>query len=166
MLTENQKGAINTLLSLYNWHSKIFNNALEGISEKDAENRLNSKANHIKWIAGSLVHQRFELGKLFGLEMQDAGFGLFRDFKSIIEDAEYPTLATYQSDWEKISAVLADKLANISAEQYNGPDPFQMPGGDYKFSDSISFMIDRESYCIGQLGLFRRLLGYDAIKFD
>ncbi len=165
-MNENQKGTIHTLLNLYNWHSKMFKNALDGIADKDAENRLNSKANHIKWIAGSLVHQRFEMGKVFGLEMQDAGFDLFRDFKGIVENAAYPALDTYRADWEKISPVLADKLANISEAQFNGPDPFQMPGGDFRFSDSILFMIDRESYCIGQIGLFRRLLGYDAMKFE
>ena len=45
-------------------------------------------------------------------------------------------------------------------------DPFEMPGGDYTLFDSITFSTDRESYCIGQIALYRRLLGYDAMKYD
>jgi hypothetical protein len=41
-----------------------------------------------------------------------------------------------------------------------------MPGGDYTFFDTLTFSIDRESYCIGQIGLYRRLLGYDAMKYE
>jgi len=42
-------------------HTKFFLSALEGISDKDVSNRMETKANHIGWLTGSLVQQRFEL---------------------------------------------------------------------------------------------------------
>ena len=36
----------------------------------------------------------------------------------------------------------------------------------YSWYEMIYFTIDRESYCIGQLALFRRLLGYEAMKYS
>jgi hypothetical protein len=53
----------------------------------------------------------------------------------------------------------------MSEEDLNGPDPYKMPGANYTFFDTTVFCIDRESYCIGQIGLFRRLLGYEAMKY-
>ncbi|MEP6514028.1 MAG: DinB family protein, partial [Parafilimonas sp.] len=74
-------------------------------------------------------------------------------------------LDEYRNDWNKISGVLKDALANVSEEKLDSPDPMEMPGGPYTFLDTIVACTDRESYCIGQIGLWRRLLGYEAMKY-
>lgn len=155
-----------TLLSLYDMHTKSFPNALAGISDQDAQNRLNTKANHIAWIAGSLVYQTYVLANAAGIKKKHQGEELFEGWKGIQDNVSYPSLETYKKDWAAIRGELRNALANLSEEQLNGPDPFQMPDGNYTFAEVLTFTIDRESYCIGQLGLFRRLLGYDAMKFE
>lgn len=47
------------LLTLFDLHSTFFARAIEGVSEKDMHNRLNTKANHMAWLTGSLVQQRY-----------------------------------------------------------------------------------------------------------
>lgn len=162
----NKQSAMYTLVNMYDWHTKLFKNVIVGISDKDSQNRLNTKANHVAWIAGSLVHGRFELGKLVGLDLEQTSNDLFKDNKGIQDNITYPSLDEYRKDWEKISPVLKSALLKISDEQLNGPDPFNMPGGPYTFLDTIIACTDRESYCIGQVGLYRRLLGYDAMKYE
>ena len=44
-----------SFLVLYDMHSTYFHSVLEGIKDEDRHNRLNTKANHIAWLAGSLV---------------------------------------------------------------------------------------------------------------
>lgn len=154
------------LINIYDWHTKLFKNVINGINDKDAQNRLSTKANHIAWIAGSIVNGRYELGKFFGLEMQQTSHELFKDNKGISEGVKYPPLDEFRSDWVKISQPVKDALANAGEEKLNGPDPFNMPGGPYTFFDTIVACIDRESYCIGQIGLWRRLLGYEAMKYE
>ena len=158
--------SIKTLINIYDWHTKFFRNVLVGIADKDAQNRLNTKANHIAWIAGSIVNGRYELGKFFGVELQQTSHELFKDNKGIQEGIAYPPLDEFRKDWEKISEPVKDALANASEEKLNGSDPFNMPGGPYTFFDTIVACTDRESYCIGQIGLWRRLLGYEAMKYE
>jgi hypothetical protein len=157
--------SMDTLANLYDWHTKLFINVIDGISDKDAQNRLNTKANHIAWIAGSIVHGRYELGNILGVGLKQTSHELFRDYKGIQDNIPYPSLDEFRKDWEIINQVLRDALANASEEQLNGPDPFEMPGGPFSFFDTIIACIDRESYCIGQIGLWRRLLGYEAMKY-
>ncbi len=164
--TINKKTSMFMLINLYDWHTKLFRNVIEGISDKDAQNRLGTKANHVAWIAGSLVNGRYELGNLLGLELKQGSHELFSDYKGIQDNVSYPSLTEFKKDWEDISPALKDALMNVSDEQLNGADPFNMPGGPFTFFDSIIACMDRESYCIGQIGLYRRLLGYEAMKYS
>jgi len=162
---------LNAFATLYDMHTKFYNNVIEGISDKDAHNRLNTKANHVAWIAGSIVHGRYELAYAIGVDRSTisenkSSYELFKDYKGIQDGVTYPSLAEYRKDWKLITPVLKDQLLNLSDEQLNGPDPFEMPGEDLTLFDSITFSIDRESYCIGQIGLYRRLLGYEAMKYQ
>lgn len=161
-----QKIKLQVVLSLFDWHTGLFHKALEGINDTDAANRLGTKANHIAWLSGSLVYGRYSLAGLLGIEQKQAGLELFENFKGIIDDAIYPSLNDFRNDWNNISPLLKEKISSLSEDELNGPDPFKMPGGDFKLFDTLLFCTDRESYCIGQIGIFRRLLGYPALKFD
>jgi hypothetical protein len=157
------------LIFQYDLHSKFFTNVLADITDKDAHNRLNSKANHIAWIAGSCVHLRFELAKAMGVDKKEKHGDLYKqenDMKPIQDDLTYPSLTEFKQEWERITPVLKDIMMNLNEEKLNSPDPFGMPGGEFKLIDTLIFCLDRESYCIGQIGIFRRLLGYDAMKYD
>ena len=160
-----KKSAMQAVINMYDWHTKLFKNATIGISDKDAQNRLNTKANHVAWIAGSLVHARYDLGTLLGLDLIQTSNDLFKDNKGIQDNIIYPSLEEFRNDWDKITPVLKNALLNVSEEQLNAPDPFNMPGGPYTFFDTIVACTDRESYCIGQVGLYRRLLGYEPMKY-
>lgn len=169
--TASKKDMMEIIINLYDYHTKLFLNALDGISDKDAQDRLGTKANHIAWIAGSMVYQRQVLAKAMGIAVNQRSEQFFKaekgqGHKGIQDDLTYPSLKEYQEDWTTISSALKDSLADVGEEKLNGPDPFEMPGGDYTFFDTLTFCTDRESYCIGQIGLYRRLLGYDAMKWD
>jgi hypothetical protein len=75
---------IKPLLFLFDIHTKLFPNAIEGISGKDAANRM-KLANHVAWLAGSLVHQRFDM-RIFRFRNERYGKRLFKDFKGLQEN--------------------------------------------------------------------------------
>jgi len=154
---------IKPLLFLYDIHTGLFPNVIVDITEEHAHNRLNTKANHTAWLAGSLVQQRFEMENLLGSDKKQAANELFKDYKGIQDNITYPLLKTYKDDWEKISHVLKNLLENVTDEKLDSI--FNM--GDMKVAhfEMIGWGIHREAYIIGQLGLWRRLLGYDAMKY-
>lgn len=156
---------VDSLVALYDMQTTFFNNALEGISNEDAHNRLHTKANHISWLTGSLVQQRFELMELVaGNSPQQQAHELFDNNKGIQDGLDYPSLSSFKEDWKKISPDLREALLHVSDEKL---DSIIEMGPDMKMSvlEMLTFIIYREANCIGQIALWRRLLGYDAMKY-
>jgi hypothetical protein len=151
------------LIDLYDLHTTFFNNAIEGISDEDSTDRLGTKANHVTWLAGSLVQERYELAKLLGSSLTSTANELFKDHMGIQENAIYPSLDSFKLDWKEISPVLKEQLLKATDVELDKVMDFQ--GMSFPLYDLISFQIYREANCIGQIALWRRLLDYDAMKY-
>ena len=151
-------------LVLFDMHTDFFGKVTDGISDNDAHNRLNTKANHVAWLTGSLVQQRFELAKEFGIDRRQSADELFKDNKGIQDDVTYPPLAEFKKDWDKITPELREALINVTDEKLD--EKFEMmPGMKITYYELMTFMIYREANIIGQIALWRRLLGYEAMKY-
>jgi len=164
MKTTPKDSRLFSIIVLYDMHSDFLHKALDGISDDDAHNRLGTKANHVAWIAGSLVEQRFELANMLGLQTQHAAHELFKSNQGIKDDVKYPSLKEYQSEWDRITPQLKDLLLNAESQKLD--EKFEMsPDFKITYFELISFMTYREANCIGQIALYRRLLGYEAMKY-
>lgn len=164
METKTVSSRMQSLISLYDMHSDFFSKAIDGISDKDAHNRLNTKANHVAWIVGSLVHERYEMAGLFGdSDMKQKADELFKDFQGIKENVTYPSLSEFKKDFEKITPVLRKALVNVTDEKLDSQ--YEIPEMKMSYFELAGFMIYREANLIGQIALWRRLLGYDAMKY-
>lgn len=148
---------------LYDMHTAFFPKVLEGISDKDAHNRLNTKANHVAWLTGSLVHERYEMANALGIDVKQISDELFEDHKGIQDGLTYPSLDEFRKDWKNITPILRNAFLELNDEKLDSP--FSMPGGTMTFFDLISFITYREANCIGQIALWRRLLGYEPMKY-
>ena len=153
-----------SIVVLYDMHTTFLVSALDGISDSDAHNRLNTKANHIAWLTGSLVQQRYELANDYGIEGEQASTDLFKDNQGIKDEITYPALDSFKSDWEYISPLLREALIKADSEKL-GSTFEMMPGMKMSNFDLVSFVAYREANCIGQIALWRRLLGYEAMKY-
>ena len=151
------------IMILYDMQTDFFKRVLKGIEDKDLLKRLGTEANHSSWIAGSVVSGRYYLGKCFNLEVESSTGKLFENNQGIIDNAIYPTLVEYENDWDKISPLLRDALMLASAEKLN--EKIEMPGMEMTLFDMIIFTSYREANCIGQIALWRRLLGYKAMSY-
>ncbi len=153
-----------SLIVLYDMHTKFLVSALNGISDKDANNRLKTKANHVAWLMGSLVQERFETAKIFGINEKQAADELFKDHKGIEDNINYPSVAEFKKDLDKITPKLRDALVTVGDEKLD--EKFEMmPDMKMTYYELITFMTYREANIIGQIALWRRLLGYEAMKY-
>ena len=156
---------LTSLIMLYDLQTTFFESVLEGIADNDAHNRLETKANHIAWLAGSLVEQRFWLARELGDEHQkQEADELFRDNKGIQDDLTYPSLEVFKKDWKRITPSLKDALVATTDEQLERKIEMG-PGQAFSLLEMIAFLIYREANCIGQIALWRRLLGYPPMKY-
>lgn len=153
-----------TVLATYDLQTSYFFRVLDGISDEDAHQRLGTKANHIAWLSGSLVQQRYDLATLLGMDKKPRSNELFKDFKGIQDDVIYPSLEQYREDWDLISSDLRSAIQDAASEKLDAV----LDMGDMKMSyfELINFTMYREANCIGQIALWRRLLGYPPMKYD
>lgn len=151
------------LMVLFDMHTKFYHQAIAGIAEEDALKRLNTKANHVAWLAGSLVQERFELAKILGQELKSASEALFADHQGIKDNVKYPSLKTYANDWDKITPILRKALTNATDETLDRVLTF--PEMSFPVYEMVAFDMYREANCIGQIALWRRLLGYNPINY-
>lgn len=155
---------ISGFLTLFDMQTTFFKRSIDRISEKDAYNRLNTKANHIAWLTGALVQQRFMITSEAHPELKQHGSELFKDNKGIQDDAKYPSLEEYIADWEKISPIARAVLVSMNDEKLDSL--FDMGFMKITYYELLSFTIYREANMIGQIALWRRLLNYPALKYD
>jgi hypothetical protein len=153
-----------SFLVLYDMHTTFFRNAINGIDDKAAHNRLNTKANHIAWLTGSLVEMRYGIANDTGIEMHQAAHELFKDGKGIQDNITYPSLAAFKKDWDTISPITRKAFIEVTDEKLDSQ--IEMGGMKMSFFDMVAFTIYREANCIGQIALWRRLLGYEAMKYE
>ena len=151
-------------ITLFDYHTDYFPKAIDGISVDDMHNRLNTEANHPAWIAGSLVAQRFQMASEPSHQLKQTGHELFDGWKGLQAGAKYPTIAEYIKDWQAITPIARQQLVSIDDKKLDSE--MDMGGMKMSYYDLISFTIYREANMIGQLALWRRLLGYPALKYE
>jgi hypothetical protein len=162
--TETNDSRIAGLIDLFEMQTDFFYSVLDGISATDMHNRLDTKANHIAWLAGSLVQQRYELAsRLTGQEYRQAAHDLFNHNQGIKEGVTYPSAEQYKEDWKEIAPVVHEGLITANTEKLN--HLIEFPEMTFSFFELISFSIYREANHIGQIALWRRLLGYEPMKY-
>jgi hypothetical protein len=151
------------LIVLYDLHTQFYHKSIDGISDEDAGKRLATKANHVAWLAGSIVQERYELAKILGLDLEFSAANLFSDHQGIKAEVEYPALKLYATEWDRVSPLLKTALLNAPAATLDRI--LEYPGMRFSMYEMISFNTYREANCIGQIALWRRLLGYEPINY-
>ena len=73
---------------LYDLHTQLYPNVITGITPEDAHKRLDSKANHAAWIAGSLLQQRVEMINNLGGKASQAEEEHFNNNQGIKDDVK------------------------------------------------------------------------------
>jgi hypothetical protein len=101
---------------------------------------------------------------MLGVTSVQQAVELFKNNKGIQDDVRYPSLDSFKKDWNLITPLLRKAFMEVSDEKLD--EQFEMmPGFKMTYFELISFIIYREANCIGQIALWRRLLGYEAMKY-
>jgi hypothetical protein len=164
MTTKTASSRTEGLIALFDIQTDFLARALEGITEDEMHNRLGTKANHMAWIAGALVAQRYTMVSETHPEMKQATGELFENFKGIQDGVKYPAPEEYIKDWEKVSPAAREALMSLDDAKLDSE--LDMGGMKMTWNEMVTFTIYREASMIGQLALWRRLLGKPAMRYD
>lgn len=159
---------LDIIIPAYRMHSQSFLNLLNGISEEDALKRIDDKTNHFIWMVGNFVNMRYSTAWVLGLREEDPHSDLFFQGKALNPAAKYPTLEDLKNNFHHISPLLYSKLLEASDEELDEIFEIGMkiPFITENKLNFIGMCIGREDYLCGQMGLMRKLLGYEGMKYD
>lgn len=159
---------LDIIIPAFRGHSQNFLMVLDGISEEDALKRIEGKTNHIIWMAGNFLDMRYALGFILGIQEEFEFKDFFFQGKSLDESLDYPSLQQLKDAFHKISPLVYQKLLEVSDEELDKAFPMGM-NIDFFPETVLNFVgmcIGREDYLCGQIGLMRRILGYEGLKYE
>ncbi len=163
-----QSTKLDIVIPAFRGHSQNFLMALDQISEGDALKRIEGKTNHIIWMAGNFLDMRYAMGNVLGLNEEFEFKDYFFQGKTLDENLDYPTLKQLKESFHKISPLVYRKLLEVSDAYLDKAFPMGM-NIDFFPETVLNFVgmcIGREDYLCGQIGLMRRILGYEGMKYD
>jgi DinB superfamily len=160
------KSALHHSELILNLDDRLFINALDGVSEAQAKERISDHNNPINWIAAHTVSSRYLMLLFLGKPTQNPYNDLFENFKAYDATLKYPSLAEIKSEWKKVTSLLKDALASVSEEQLVADSPIKSPIGDFTNGGTLAFVIQHESYTIGQLGFLKKYYTNAAMSYN
>ncbi|MCY0976536.1 DinB family protein [Chryseobacterium wangxinyae] len=159
---------LDIIVPAFRGHSQNFLMVLDGISEEDALKRIEGRTNHIIWMIGNFLDMRFAMGKVLGVEEEFEFKEYFSQGKALDEGFNYPTLDQLKKSFHQISPLVYNKLLEVTDADLDQDFPMGM-NIEFFTETVLNFVgmcIGREDYLCGQIGLMRRILGYEGMKYE
>ena len=151
---------------IFNLNSRLFMNALEGVTEEQAKERISDHNNPLNWLAVHTVWARYNICGLLGKAVDNPYNGLFESFKPFDPNYNYASLAEAKAEWQKASGLLKEALANVTDEHLAADAPFKNPTGDSSIGGTIAFLAEHESYDIGQIAFLKKYFTKEAMSYN
>jgi len=156
--------AKNQLLAQYDLHNTLFNNVLADISEEEANIKLVSSINNIKWLAGHLLWVQSNLARTFAVPIEIVWIDHFNNQIPQPPDVEIPSLEEIKNVWNQHAAAIHQGLEILTDKILNSPMEFPLPA--FRTHEGLwAFINHHQAYTIGQIGILRRGLGKEAMKY-
>lgn len=129
-----------------------------------ARTRPSADTNSIGFLACHLLDARHYLASFVGVEAVNPFRELF-DSAHDVSDLEVPPLDELRSAWSELSTQLADGLPALGEAEL-GRDPGQeFPVDDGTVRGAVAFLLQHESFHIGQLALLRKFFGLEGMAY-
>lgn len=159
---------LDIIIPAFRGHSQNFLLVLDEITEQDALKRIEGNTNHMVWMVGNFLDMRYALASVLGIELVNPHHDLFFQGKTLDESLNYPSLSELKESFHHVSPLVYQKLLTVSEEDLAKDFPMGMnieffPENVLNF---VGMCIGREDYLCGQMGLMRRILGYQGMKFE
>ena len=151
---------------MLNMNTRLFSNALEGVTEAQAKERISDHNNSLSWLGTHTVWARYNMCATLRKPVAKNPFaGMFENFKAFDPSITYPTLADIKAEWQNATALLKEALASVSEEHLAAESPLKSPIGDFTNGGTFAFLTQHESYDIGQIAFLKKYFTKEAMKY-
>lgn len=158
------------LITQFDLHHRLFNNVLEGFSDKETNQRLhgNKQINHVKYLAGHLLNSNYGLAEMAGMRSEIKWHKLFAVMgqSEAKDDFPYPTIKEIKAEWNQLYPPLRFRLGNMETEALNNKPPAPFDQVADSSGELWSFVNHYVAYHLGQIGLLRRGFGKRPMGYN
>ena len=151
---------------VFSLNTRLLLNGFDGLDEAACLRRPNERANHAAFIALHLIDARYYLAGLVGLDAKSPFLELTEEARGIDDLARHPGREELLPAWREVGELLLGRFGEMSAAELDADSPAEFPIDDGSALGGIAFLIQHEAYHIGQIGLLRKLLGYEPMSYD
>jgi hypothetical protein len=161
------------LLAQYDLHNLLYNNVIADISDEESNRCIADPMNSVKWLAGHLLWANGNLANIAGAKIDMPWrdhFHTKQGGSAIDFDApksELPTLDEVKNKWNEFAPVIRKGLENLPDAALD--TVIEIPHPILPFDNTLAglwaFINHHQAYTIGQIGILRRGLGKDAMKY-
>jgi uncharacterized damage-inducible protein DinB len=154
------------LAEILRLNTTLFRNCLDGLSDEQAAARPSGATNNAVFVAAHLTNSRYYLLKALGVEEPDP-LALYLDGRMSLDEIEkLPPLSEIQAAWTKAAHLLRDRMAALTAVDLDGPSAAKFPLFNGTVLATLTFLVQHDSYHLGQLSLLRKYYGLPAMRFQ
>jgi uncharacterized damage-inducible protein DinB len=153
--------SIGTTLDL---NTRLFKNCLHGVSDDVAARVVAERTNTMIFVAVHLLDARFFMAEIAGTSFPHP-YPQVAATKRLDDIASYPRLEELIGHWGEVSITLARHLETVSDELLSSPSSRRFPVRGGRVLAALSFLVQHESYHIGQLSLLQRIHGLSAMSY-
>jgi uncharacterized damage-inducible protein DinB len=158
--------AVRPLVQTLDLNTRLLLNALDGVDEEAARKRPNDRTNHILFLACHLVDARHFLARSLGLASESPFKGVLDEAEGLDDVKAFPALDQVREAWKEIGERLRRHIAELEPPDLEKPAPHAFPieGGE-SLLGCLAFLVQHDSYHLGQVALLRRYVGLEAMSY-
>ena len=145
-------------------NTKLFRNCLDGLTDEQAAVRPSGDTNSAAFIAAHLTDSRYFILKVLG-DARPSPLGRYLDAAKSIDDVKQcPPLTETQAAWTAASHAIRDRLAALTAADLDASVTMRLPATQTVLG-VLTFLVQHDSYHLGQLALLRKYAGLPAMAY-
>ena len=156
---------VTALAEILRLNTRLFRNCLDGLADEQAIVRPSATTNSAAFIAGHLADSRYYLLKAIG-EARPSPLAPYLEKARGIDDVKQcPPLAVSQAAWTEVSHAIRDRMEALTAADLDSSFAANFPG-QHTVLGVLTFLVQHDSYHIGQLALLRKYADLPAMRYS
>lgn len=153
------------LADLLRLNTRLLHNCLEDVDDTMARQRPTADTNHLAFLTAHVADARHFLAATLGVPLENPLSQQLEYGKTLDEIGELPPLSALVAAWDRVSAHLAERMPTITASTLDAHSGLRFPVEDRTVLGAVAFLVQHDSYHIGQMALLRRQLGRKAMSY-
>ena len=153
------------LAGILRLNTRLLRNCLDGLTDEQAGLRPTTGINSAAFVAAHVADSRYFALRILGAAAPSPLARYLDGARSIDDVAELPPLSEVESAWTVAAHALRDRLDALAAADLDAPFTGRLPIADRTVLGALAFLVQHESYHLGQLALLRKFAGLPAMSY-